>query len=135
MAGETTTPNIGLQIAGFDQPNWQVPTNYNWNLLDLIFGGEIQVPALDVNVLTVASFVIANFVASAAASFFAETPGGTVPGTVYTCTYIPGVVLGVYKNGIIQKPGVGYDYTISGNQITFSTATSLGDKIYVTYFH
>jgi len=40
MASETTTPNIGLQVPSYNQGNWQVPTNYNWNLIDLIFGGS-----------------------------------------------------------------------------------------------
>lgn len=57
MAGETETPNIGLQVPAFNQANWQVPTNFNWNLLDQIFGGEITVPALNVTELTVGSIV------------------------------------------------------------------------------
>lgn len=62
MAGETSTPNIGLQVPGFNQGNWQVPTNYNWNLLDLIFGpGGPQVPALNVGQLTVAEFAGLTF--------------------------------------------------------------------------
>jgi len=46
MPSETTTPNIGLQVAAFDQSNWQVPTNYNWNLLDLLLSGNAALPAL-----------------------------------------------------------------------------------------
>jgi len=62
MPSETTTPNIDLQVPGFDQANWQVPTNFNWNLIDLIFGpGGPQVPALNVAELTVAEFVGLTF--------------------------------------------------------------------------
>lgn len=58
MAGETTTPNIGLQVPAFNQGNWQVPTNYDWALIDSIFGPDgPQVPALNVAELTVAAFV------------------------------------------------------------------------------
>lgn len=62
MAGETTTPNIGLQIPGFDQGNWQVPFNYDLTLIDNIFGvGGPQVPALNVGQLTVAQFAGLTF--------------------------------------------------------------------------
>lgn len=39
----------------------------------------------------------------------------------------------VYLNGILQDPGVGNDYTISGAAITFQSAPATGDKIRVTY--
>ena len=133
MAGETTTPNIGLQVPGFNQANWQVPINYDLNLLDKIFGGEIEVPAFFVDHLTVGTFIIANFTAQFAAAFKAEVPAGAAPTTTYTCSFIPGVVLAVYKNGVFQQPGL--DYNMSGNQIVFVTATTLGDKVYVTYLH
>lgn len=133
MAGETTTPNIGLQVPGFDQANWQVPTNYNWALLDKIFGGEVEVPALFVDMLTVGTFIIANFTAQFAAAFVSEVPAGTAPTTTYTCSFIPGVILAVYKNGVFQQPGL--DYNMSGNQIVFVAATTTGDKVYVTYLH
>ena len=133
MAGETTTPNIGLQVPGFDQANWQVPTNYNWNLLDLIFGGSVQVPALNVVTLFVESFEIGNIVALLNAAFYSEVPAGTAPTTTYTCTFVPGLIIGVYKNGLYQERGL--DYAQSGNRIVFTNPTTLGDNIYVTYFH
>ena len=128
MAGETTTPNIGLQIAAFDQSNWQVPTNYNWNLLDLIFGGEVQVPALDVGTLTVASGIGALL----ASAYVAETPSGAVPGTVYTLSYTPGLVLAVCYNGSVLRAGV--DYTVVGAVVTLGFSTSAGDSVYALYF-
>ena len=133
MAGETTTPNIGLQVPAFNQSNWQVPIDYDLNLLDLIFGGEVQVPGLSVNTLTVANFVITNLVASLAASFVAEKPAGTYPGVLYTTTYIPGVMLGVFYNGLLQRPGV--DYVVSGSQVSTTFTTSSTGEIYVLYFH
>ena len=133
MAGETVTPNIGLQVPGFDQANWQVPINYDLNLLDQIFGGLVTVPSLSVVELTVENFVIANLIALLDSSFVAETPAGTAPTTTYTCSHIPGLVIGAYKNGLFQVPGT--DYTVAGNQIVFAAATISGDKVYVTYFH
>ena len=127
MASETTTPNIGLQVPAFNQANWQTPTNYNWNLLDLIFGGSNVVPALSVVNLTVT-----NIGALLAPNYIQETPTGAVPGTIYAMTYTPGILLGVYLNGILLR--LNYDYTIATNVITLFVSTSLGDTIYAQYF-
>ena len=127
MASETTTPNIGLQIPAFNQPNWQVPTNFNWNLLDLIFGGEVTVPALSVT-----NFIIANIGIQLANSFVTEAPTGVIPGNAYTLSHTPSVLFGFYWNGIFQRPGL--DYTLLANVITMiSSATSSGDNVYAVY--
>jgi hypothetical protein len=127
MAGETATPNIGLQVPAFNQPNWQVPTDFNWNLLDKIFGGEVTVPAL-----SVANFIIANIGLQMANSFVAETPTGVIPGNAYTLSSAPTVLFGFYWNGIFQRPGI--DYTRAGAVITFvSAATTAGDNVYAVY--
>lgn len=65
-----------------------------------------------------------------------ETPAGTVNGsnTTFTLAFTP--VAGsehVFLNGILQEPGAGNDYTISGLTITYLTAPLTGDKIRVTY--
>jgi hypothetical protein len=128
MPGETTTPNIGLQIAAYNQANWQVPTDFNWNLLDLIFGGEVQVPALDVLSLTIGG---GGFLT--AASFTAEVPSGAIPGTAYSLAHVPNIFLGLFINGIFQRPG-GLDYSRTGASITLNATTSGGDTIYAIYF-
>jgi hypothetical protein len=130
MASETTTPNIGLQIAAFNEASWQVPTNYNWNLLDLIFGGEVTVPALNVTTLiagNAGSFILPPFTA--------EVPAGSVPGSVYTLSYPPSALIGFFVNGLIQRNGVGLDYSVNSNIITLNVPTNLGDKVYAVYFH
>jgi hypothetical protein len=127
MASETSTPNIGLQVPAFNQPNWQVPTNFNWNLLDQIFGGEVTVPALSVT-----DFIIANIGIQIAKSFVAEAPSGVIPGNAYTLTNTPTVLFGFFWNGVFQRPGI--DYTITGSVLTFtSSATSSGDNVYAVY--
>lgn len=75
---------------------------------------------------------------SLAASNFVdrETPAGSVNGanTTFTLTNTP--VSGsesVYLNGLLQEPGAGNDYTISGATITYLTAPVSGDKIRVSY--
>lgn len=71
----------------------------------------------------------ANFV-------YRETPTGTVNGsnTAFTLANTP--VSGteqVFQNGVLQEPGAGNDYTISGGTITYLAAPLSGDKIRVTY--
>ena len=39
----------------------------------------------------------------------------------------------VFLNGLLQEPGVGNDYTIVDNTITFSVAPVVGDRIRVSY--
>jgi hypothetical protein len=125
MASETTTPNIGLQIPAFNQPNWQVPTNYNWNLIDLMLGGVVPFPAL-------ADFIITNIGVQIAAVAVQESPAGVIPGNAYTLSFAPSIILGFYWNGIFQRPGL--DYALSGAVVTLTTgATSTGDNVFVVY--
>lgn len=65
-----------------------------------------------------------------------ETPSGSVNGsnTAFTLANTP--IAGsehVYLNGILQEPGAGNDYTISGSTITYLSAPLTGDKLRVTY--
>ena len=41
-----TTPNVGLEVPSSGSTNWNLPLNFNFNLLDQILGGTIQVPGL-----------------------------------------------------------------------------------------
>jgi hypothetical protein len=34
----STTPLIGLNLPAYDQPNWNIPNNQNWNILDSAVG-------------------------------------------------------------------------------------------------
>ena len=126
MAGETETPNIGLQVPAFNQANWQVPTNFNWSLLDKIFGGEITVPALSVIDLT-----ILNIGSIIAGVFVPEVPSGAIPGNVFTLSFTPSVLIAFVVNGLVQRFGV--DYTVTGNQVTLTWTLSAGDTVYAIY--
>ncbi len=127
MASETTTPNVGFQIPGYNQPNWNVPIVYDLNLLDLIFGGEFTIPALSVT-----NFIIANIGIQVAKSFISEAPAGVIPGNVYTLSKAPTVLFGFYWNGVFQRPVV--DYTLTGAVVTMTTqATSAGDNVWAVY--
>jgi hypothetical protein len=126
MAGETETP-VGFQIPAFNQSNWQVPLNFDINLLDLIFRGLYTVPALSVT-----DFVITGIGLQIANSFVSEVPSGVIPGNAYTLSFVPTVLFAFYWNGIFQRPGL--DYTIVGNLITMTTgATVGGDTVYAVY--
>ena len=127
MASETETPNIGLQVPAFNQPNWQVPLNYNLNLLDLIFGGLVTVPALSVT-----NFTIGNVGALLATVFINEIPTGAVPGNTYTLSYAPALLLAFCYNGTVLRRGV--DYTVAGATVTLTFSTTSGDSVYALYF-
>ena len=134
----TSTPNIGLQVPGQNQANYQVPINYDLNLIDLIFGGTVLVPGLQITNLTVtnlavANFATANFAALIAASFVAEIPAGSIPGITYTLTYIPIAMMAFFNNGLVQRNGT--DYTLINNIITMNNATTNGGTVYALYFH
>lgn len=65
-----------------------------------------------------------------------ETPSGLVNGsnTAFSLGNVP--ITGtesVFLNGLLQEPGAGNDYTISGNEITFAEAPISGDRVRVSY--
>lgn len=65
-----------------------------------------------------------------------ETPSGSVNGSNTAFVLANAPTAGsehVYLNGILQEPGAGNDYTISGATITYLTAPVTGDKIRVSY--
>ena len=65
-----------------------------------------------------------------------ETPTGSVNGTNTSFALANTPVAGsesVFLNGILQEPGSGNDYTISGSTITYLTAPVTGDRIRVSY--
>jgi hypothetical protein len=65
-----------------------------------------------------------------------EAPSGAVNGTntAFTLLYTPVASSeSVFLNGILQEPGSGNDYTISGESITYLSAPVTGDRIRVTY--
>lgn len=132
MSTPTLTPNIQLQVPGFNQPNWNVPIVYDLNRLDLLFGGSIQIPSLNVLNLTVQNFDVANFAAALVASCVQQSPSGSFPGNTYTLTRAPLLIMGLYYNGQFLIPGVNYTYL--GNVITLNFTTSAADTLYVVYF-
>lgn len=65
-----------------------------------------------------------------------EAPSGSINGSNTAFTLASTPVAGteqVYLNGILQHPGAGNDYTISGASITYLSAPQTNDKLFVTY--
>lgn len=65
-----------------------------------------------------------------------ETPTGTIDGanTTFTLANTPiATSEEVFLNGVLQEPGAGNDYTISGGTITYLTAPISGDRVRVNY--
>lgn len=65
-----------------------------------------------------------------------ETPSGSINGTNVTFTLANTPITGslqLYKTGILQNPGGGNDYTITGNTITYNTAPASGQILLATY--
>ena len=93
---------------------------------------KIQV-ALDGTSLSVSG---AGLKVNAAKFVTRETPAGTLNGTntVFTLAATPTVGSEeVFLNGLLQEPGAGNDYTISGATITYLTAPVSTDRIRVNY--
>jgi len=65
-----------------------------------------------------------------------EVPSGLINGSNVTFTLDNTPVSGseqVYLNGLLQDPGAGNSYTISGSTITFLSAPLTNDEIHVSY--
>lgn len=65
-----------------------------------------------------------------------EIPTGLINSlnTSYTIANTPVAgTVEVYLNGLLQAPGVGLDYTISGTTITFAKAPRTNSDLYVSY--
>ena len=94
--------------------------------------------AITANVLGVKSGVYApaGTYLSAANIVTRETPTGAVNGSNVTFTLAATPTLNteeVFLNGILQEPGAGNDYTISGSTITYLSAPLTGDRLRVNY--
>ena len=73
-----------------------------------------------------------------------EAPAGTIDGNnkMFTLSNAPlPNTLALYKNGIFLTPGIGADYTLLGNQVTYAVAPqpptleTSGDSLYAQYLY
>lgn len=95
-------------------------------------GNTIDVIAADTSITVNADSIQVNL----ALHIKRETPSGSVNSSNVTFTLANTPVSGseeVYLNGLLQEPGAGNDYTISGATITYLAAPLTGDRIRVSY--
>jgi hypothetical protein len=65
-----------------------------------------------------------------------ETPTGTINGVNATFTLVNTPLVNteeIYLNGLLQEPGAGNDYNISGATITMLNIPATGDRLRVNY--
>jgi hypothetical protein len=75
----TNTPNLQLQIPGYQQTNWQVPINYDMNLLDAILAGEATLPTGDTPTISqISNWIISNTTSTTITNFLGGLPGQTI---------------------------------------------------------
>lgn len=120
-SGIKVTPGTGGQVSLTNGSGVVAPTTLSGDVLSVSSAGSVT---LATGIQRTSGFVDR------------ETPSGSVNGsnTAFTLANTP--VAGsehVYLNGLIQDPGAGNDYTISGANITYLTAPLTGDKIRVSY--
>ena len=76
-------------------------------------------------------------IAPLGATWSQEVPAGTINGsnTSFTLAYSPASVIVLCLNGLLQRQGAGYDYTVSGQTITMNFAPQPGDSLVAVYSH
>jgi phage-related tail fiber protein len=136
-AGMTKTGNTldiiggdGLVVAA-DLISANIDTNAGLKF-DASTPKKIQV-ALDGTSLSVSA---AGIKVNAAKFVTRETPAGTLNGVNVTFTLAATPTVGteeVFLNGLLQEPGAGNDYTISGATITYLAAPVSTDRLRVNY--
>lgn len=118
-------------LVGSDLVSANIDTNAGLKF-DASSPKKIQV-ALDGTSLTVSA---AGIKVNASKFVTRETPAGTLNGVNVTFTLAATPTVGseeVFLNGLLQEPGAGNDYTISGATITYLAAPVSTDRLRVNY--
>jgi hypothetical protein len=140
-AGLTKTGNVidviggdGLVVAA-DLVSANIDTNAGLKF-DASTPKKMQV-ALDGTSLSVSALGLKVNATTLNATFITrEIPSGAVNGSNTAFTLAATPVVGseqVFLNGLLQEPGAGNDYTISGAAITYLTAPASTDRLRVNY--
>jgi len=135
--------SLGLAV-NFQTTTMQIATNVLGVKLDsagAITAGSSGIGVnYDANTLAIASNTLSvkpNLFLAGNNIIWRSAVGGAIDGSnavfVMASAPNPAGTENVYLNGILQEPGAGNDYTISGFTITFAVAPPSGSKIKVTY--
>ncbi len=120
-SGIKVTPGTAGQVALTNGSSIVTPTT---------LGGDVS------SVSGTGSVTLGSTIMRTAGFVDRETPSGSVNGANTTFTLANTPIAGsehAYLNGLLQDPGAGNDYTISGVTITYLTAPLTGDKLRVSY--
>ena len=128
----TPTPNIGLEIPAAGSQNWNLPLNYNFNLLDLLLGGVNPLPngltAPYFNVTTGikinGSYGTNNYVltSTGSGSVWAVNPSAGM--TQLTGDVLAGPGGGSQAASVVQVHGVTYGATPGTNTVPVVTGSN-----------
>lgn len=78
-AQTTVTPNINFQLPYYQQTNWQVPINFDFNVLDMLLGGSVTLPAGATPSITQdTTWITANTGATTITNFVNGFPGQAI---------------------------------------------------------
>lgn len=120
-SGIKVTPGTGGQIGVTNGSGVVTPTS---------LGGDVSTVSNTGNV------TMGTTIMRTAGFIDRETPSGSVNSSNVTFTLANTPIAGsesLFLNGLLQDPGAGNDYTISGATITYLTAPVTGDKIRANY--
>lgn len=120
-SGVKVTPGTGGQVSLTNGSGVVAPTSLSGDVSSVSSSGSVT---------------LATTVTKMANIITRETPSGSVNGSNVTFTLANTPLAGteeVYLNGLLQEPGAGNDYTISGGTITYLTAPITGDRLRVSY--
>jgi hypothetical protein len=95
----TNTPNIGLQLPAYGSTNWNLPLNYNFNLLDQLIGATLQSVGVGLSlkpVFATGSPTISCSATNQGQQFFNIT---TIPYVGYVCNNLSWVLVGSSGGG------------------------------------
>lgn len=82
------TPNVGLQIPAAGSTNWNLPLNFNFNLLDQLLGGTLQSPGLGLQLRPIFGTGAPTAPCTASNQGQDYLDISTTPWTQYTCNVL-----------------------------------------------